>query len=121
VFHGVYVFLGVHEYWTSVDRQDLPGERGAFARDQVARIPLQLGLAVDVLRRQAPLTAFGGAILDELAHAVAQVQASSVADPAGIPAYLALEAEGGFVRQCSSDGRALSVRDAVDEHRTRHG
>ena len=30
VFHGVYVFLGVHEYWQHIDAQDLGGERGAY-------------------------------------------------------------------------------------------
>jgi HEXXH motif-containing protein len=121
VFHGVYVFLGVHEYWASIDAQDLAGERGAFARDQVARIPLQLALAVDVLERHAPLTAFGAEILAELARAVEQVRTETTVDPADVPAYVALEAEGGFARQCASDGRALSVREAVDEHLARLG
>ena len=121
VFHGVYVFLGVHEYWVSVDAQDLEGERGAFARDQVARIPLQLALAVDVLERHAPLTAFGADILAELARAVEQVRVETTVDAADVPAYVALEAEGGFARQCSPDGRTLSVREAVDEHLARLG
>jgi HEXXH motif-containing protein len=120
VFHGVYVFLGVHEYWQHVDAQGLDGDRGAFARDQVARIPLQLGLAIDVLERHAPLTAFGAAILAELSSAVDVVRATAVV-PDDVPAYVALEAEGGFERQCSvGDGHRLTVRAAVDEHLARH-
>ena len=122
VFHGVYVFLGVHDYWRSIDAQDLGADRGAYARDQVARIPLQLDLAVEVLQRQALLTPFGAAILVELAAAVDRVRADTELDPTEVPAYVALEAEGGFERQrAHDDGRPLSVRDAVDEHLARHG
>jgi HEXXH motif-containing protein len=121
VFHGVYVFLGVHEYWSNVDAQELSGDRGAFARDQVARIPLQLALAVDVLEREAPLTRFGAAILAELTRAVEQVRAEAVLDADDVPAYVALEADGGFERQRSLEGHPRSVRDAVDQHLARHG
>ncbi len=122
VFHGVYVFLGVHEYWQHIDAQDLGDERGAYARDQVARIPLQLALAVDVLERHAPLTPFGATILAELAGAVDRVLGDVDVDAADVPAWVALEADGGFVRQCvPDDGRPLSVRDAVDDHLARHG
>jgi hypothetical protein len=122
VFHGVYVFLGVHEYWQCIDAQDLGDDRGAYARDQVARIPLQLALAVDVLERHAALTPFGAAILAELSRAVDHVQAEVTLDPAAIPAFVVREADGGFARQhAHGDGRALSVRDAVDEHLARHG
>ena len=73
-----------------------------------------------MLERHAALTPFGASILAELASAVEQVRAVAV-DPDGVPAYVALEATGGFEREHAADGRALSVCDAVSEHLARHG
>jgi len=70
----VYVFVAVYRYWRAV--LDDPTEGVAeYARDRVTRLPVQLAVAVRMLRRYGSLTPLGAALLDELTVHVEAINA----------------------------------------------
>ncbi len=116
VFHGVYVFVAVHRYWEAV-LADPSDDVVEYARDRVTRLPVQLTLAVRMLRAHASLSPLGADLLDELAARVDEIAAS--ARRHDVPAFVATP-DGRFVRETGADGAAITAADALREHVANH-
>jgi HEXXH motif-containing protein len=75
ILHAVYVFLPVFRFWSAILRDgSLDEKRLAFARDQLARIPMQLQMGVNQLRRHAKFTPLGSSLLEAMATEAAKAQ-----------------------------------------------
>jgi hypothetical protein len=123
LFHGVYVFVAVCRYWLGVHRcgEGRPADR-AYVVDRLLRLPRQLALAVSVLRRFAHLTPLGQAILGQLARDVQQLrdEIGRAGLPADAPAFRAIE-DGSYLPETgTTDGRPLTVREALADHLRRN-
>jgi hypothetical protein len=116
VFHGVYVFVAVHRYWEAV-LADSTDDVTDYARDRVTRLPVQLALAVRMLRAYASLSALGIDLLDELAVRVDEI--AGTASRRDVPALVAA-VHGGYAPQTDDDGEPLTVGAALREHVARH-
>jgi HEXXH motif-containing protein len=123
ILHGVYVFTSVARYWASVFRSgDGSDAERAFAADRLVRLPLQLALARDVLRRHARLAPLGRAIFERLSVEVDETERRvREAGPPDDARALAIGDDGACVPETSArDGRALRAREAVLEHAARN-
>jgi HEXXH motif-containing protein len=120
VFHGVYVFIAVYRYWRAV-LDDSPEGVAEYARDRVTRLPVQLAVAVRVLRRYGSLTPLGAALLDELTVHVEAINADSLADGArdDIQAFIATD-DGAYVRETDASNAPVTVAAALRQHASRH-
>lgn len=116
VFHGVYVFVAVHRYWEAV-LADADDDIAAYARDRVTRLPVQLVLAVRMLRAHASLSPLGADLLDELTARVVNIAAT--ASRRDVPA-LVPTVDGEFVPQLGADGAPLTVAAALRDHVEHH-
>ena len=85
VFHGVYVFLGVHQYWQRIDAQELGDDRGAYRCDQVGAHPAAAGPGRGRARATRRPHTVRRAILAELSLAVEQLRAEVTSTPATSP------------------------------------
>ncbi|MFN8011892.1 MAG: HEXXH motif-containing putative peptide modification protein [Holophagaceae bacterium] len=123
ILHGVFVFLGVQRYWAGALASapgDLDPARRAYALDRALRLPLQLRVAVGVLRRHARLTALGQAVLQVLEEDVRAVhQAAAASLPPDAPAW-SVTADGACIPERDGAGRPCSVRGSLAAHRDRH-
>ena len=123
VFHGVFVFIGVHRYWRAVyDSSDISDADRNYVVDRLLRLPYQLELATTVLRRHAQLTPAGSALLGALSRDVAAIR--DAPPPAGLPtdapAWKVRE-DGSYERERSRvDGRLLTVVGSIREHLVLH-
>ena len=79
ILHAVYVFLPVYRFWSvGAARCALSASlQMRYAREQMARSPLQLQMGINQLRRHAKLTPWGAEILDALAAETAEVRDES--------------------------------------------
>jgi hypothetical protein len=123
LFHGVYVFVAVHDYWLKIfETEAVEGRAMDYVTDRVIRIPLQLELGVSVLKRHANLTTLGRTILDELDKHVARIHEEG--ERAGVPndaPAVKVGGEGDYSAETGEGSdRPLSVRDAVLEHVKNH-
>jgi hypothetical protein len=116
VFHGVYVFVAVYRYWEAV-LADPSDDVVEYARDRVTRLPVQLTLAVRMLRTYASLSPLGADLLDELALRVDAIAAS--ARRRDVPAFVAT-ADGRFVGETTANGTPLTVGGALRQHVANH-
>src|SRR6202050_5122399 len=67
IMHAVYVFLAVFRFWSAVLREGSSDEgRLAYTREFIARIPVQLRMGINQLRRHARFTTFGLAIFEQM-------------------------------------------------------
>lgn len=125
IFHGVFVWLGVHRYWRGAFERLDEGPAGAPERayvvDRLLRIPVQLDLALAVLDRFARLTPLGRAILDQYHRDVATLHAERHRDlPTDAPAFM-ITSDGACIPQGARDtGGHLTVGGALREHLSRH-
>jgi HEXXH motif-containing protein len=123
LLHGLYVYLPVSWFWLDVHRTgEVGASRRCYVVDRVLRIPRQLRLAVDVLRRHAELSEPGAALLAEMAREVDAVEAAvrALDLPASAPA-IKLEPDGSLVPERGEpSGRALTVAESVTAHIARH-
>ncbi|HVN29375.1 MAG TPA: HEXXH motif-containing putative peptide modification protein [Candidatus Binataceae bacterium] len=117
ILHAVYVFIPVYRFWSAALRDgSLNESRAGFAREQLARIPVQLQIGINQLRRHAKLTPYGAEIVDTLAAETAEVR-----DDARVlgmtPATPAMGlTRGGEMRPLIRAGRRMTVGDMLLEH-----
>jgi HEXXH motif-containing protein len=122
LFHGVYVFVAVHDYWMRVhETARLDAAASDYVLDRVIRIPLQLELGVAVLDQHANLTPLGRSILDELTRNVARIRdaVQTVGLPDDTLAFRA-EEDGSYSPETADEGRHMTVRESVLEHVRRY-
>lgn len=78
IVHAVYVYLPVFGFWSAILR-DRAVDQGqlAYARESIARIPVQLRMGISQLQRHAKFTAFGNSIFRELEREVIDIEAEA--------------------------------------------
>jgi len=117
ILHAVYVFLPVYRYWSTALREgSLNESRKSFAREQLARIPVQLQMGVNQLRRHGKLTPFGAEILDALAAETTEVGEDSRALGMTLRTPAIGLTRRGDMRPLIRAGRNLTVGDMLLEH-----
>ena len=118
LFHALYVYLPVFRFWSAaIEAKQLGKDQCTYALDQIARIPFQLQIGVNQIRRHARLTSFGAALFGQMAKEVTGAEAKRVA----IGASLALPAmsprTSGTLRPVlGHDDQPQSVGETLLEH-----
>jgi len=117
ILHAVYVFLPVFRYWSAALRDgSLNESQLGFAREQMARIPAQLQMGVNQLRRHAKLTPLGAEILDALAAEAADVQQQSLALGLTLKTPVIGISKSGALRPLIRSGHSVTVGESLLEH-----
>jgi len=120
ILHAVYVFLPVFQFWCSViDERPLDEGRLAHAKEQVARIPAQLRIGVNQLRRHACFTRVGSMLFDEMAKSVAEAEEAARVMGATLQAAVIGVSPSGALRPIRMNGRTLTVAEAMLDHLTK--
>jgi HEXXH motif-containing protein len=120
ILHAVYVFLPVFHFWHAVlDDSPLDDVRLAYAREQMARIPVQLRIGVNQLRRHARFTEVGSTLFEEMAKGAAATEQAARAIGATLHSAVMGISPSGALRPVHRDGRTLTVGEAMLEHMTK--
>jgi hypothetical protein len=93
-----------------------------YARDRVTCLPVQLAVAVRMLRRYASLTPLGAALLDELTVHVEKINADALAASEArddVQAFVITD-EGACVPHTDASGAPMTVAAVLREHASRH-
>jgi hypothetical protein len=115
--HAVYVFLPVFRFWIAALREgSLTEARLAFAREQMARIPVQLQMGINQLRRYGKLTPLGTAIVEALAAEAAEVREESCALGFTLQTPVIGVTKSGALRPLTRAGRQVTVGESLLEH-----
>ncbi len=119
LLHALYVYLPVLRFWAAAIREGrLDGSRLAYAKDQLGRIPFQLQVGINQLRRHARFTSFGSMLFDQMAHetADAELEARTLGVTLATPA-MSLRA-GGIFRPTTQHGdtRQLTIGETLLAH-----
>lgn len=119
LFHALYVYLPVFRFWTALLReQPLAGMQLAYAHDQLGRIPFQLRIGVNQLRRHAKFTSYGSMLFEQLAIETsdAESEARLLWGSLHAPA-VSLRANGVFRPVLvQGGGRPLSIGETLRNH-----
>jgi HEXXH motif-containing protein len=123
LLHALYVYLPVFRFWSAAVREGgLTGPRLAYAKDQLGRIPFQLQVGVNQLRRHARFTSFGSKLFDQMAleTRVAELEACALGVTLATPA-MSLRA-GGIFRPTTHHGetRQLTIGATLLAHLERN-
>jgi HEXXH motif-containing protein len=117
ILHAVFVFQPVFRYWSAAIREGSLSEwRLGFARDQISRIPVQLEMGINQLRRHAKLTPRGKEIVDALAAETAELRQESRALGATLQNPLVGVTRRGVLSHLVRNGRPVTVRESLLEH-----
>jgi HEXXH motif-containing protein len=117
IMHAVYVFLPVFRFWSAALREgSLTEARLAFAREQIARIPVQLQMGINQLRRHGKLTPLGAAIVEALAAEAAEVREESCALGFTLKTPVIGVTKSGALRPLIRAGRQVTVGESLLEH-----
>jgi HEXXH motif-containing protein len=119
IMHAVYVFLPVFRFWSAVLRDGTADEgQLAYTRESIARIPMQLRIGINQLRRHAQFTAFGATIFQQMAREVEEIEAEARALGADLKTpVMGIDASGTFrpfVRE--GDTRPMTAGEMLLEH-----
>ena len=119
LLHALYVYVPVFRFWAAAVREGrLDGARLAYARDQLGRIPFQLQIGVNQLRRHARFTSFGSTLFEQMARetADAELEAHALGVTLATPA-MSLRA-GGIFRPTThhGDSRQLTIGETLLSH-----
>lgn len=122
ILHAVYVFLPVFHFWSAVARDGtIDDGRLAYTRESIARIPVQLRMGINQLRRHAKFSAFGIAIFEEMVREVDAIEAEARALGANLKTpIIGMEASGNY-RPFIPEGemRPKTVGEMLFEHLSR--
>jgi HEXXH motif-containing protein len=117
ILHAVYVFLPVFRFWCAIlDENSLDENQLIFAREQVARIPAQLRMGVNQLRRHARLTAVGAMLLDAMESETAAASEHARVVGATLKAPVVGITPSGALRPLKRGGRYVTVAETLLEH-----
>ena len=125
LLHAVYVAIPVARFWLAVHADGgLDGDGRAYAVDRILRGIAQLDLGAAELERSARFTPFGRSLFDGMKAVIAELHHEAGCNaglPSNAPALVCRD-DGGFEPEISKlTGRALTVREAVEEHVRRFG
>jgi len=119
LFHALYVYLPVFRFWSAVVcRGELAGIQLAYAKDQLGRIPFQLRIGVNQLRRHARFTSFGSLLFEQMAAETiaAERQACALGISLDLPAT-SLRANGTLRSVVGgTDARELTIGETLRDH-----
>ncbi len=119
IFHGLYVYIAVWRFQFAVyESGETSGLRLDAVRDQIARVAMQLTIAIAQLRRFAEFTSFGAGLFEAMAEEVSRIRQATAGLklPDDLPA-MECSSAGVFSQLCDSEnGRALTSREAVLRH-----
>ena len=117
ILHAVYVFLPVFRFWSAILRDaSLDETRLAFARDQLARIPVQLQIGINQLRRHARFTPLGAALLEAMATQAAKAQEDARTMGLTLRTPVIGITASGALRPLIRAGRQVTVGESLLEH-----
>ncbi len=116
ILHAVYVFVPVFRYWSAVLRDGSLNEQLGFAREQMARIPVQLQMGINQLRRHAKLTPRGAEILEALSFEAAEAMEESRTLGLTLKTPVIGITRSGVLRPLIRGGRQVSVGESLLEH-----
>jgi len=117
ILHAVYVFIPVFRYWSAILRDGSSDTiRLAFAREQMARIPAQLRMGINQLRRFGNLTPFAREFIDALAAEAVDVQRESAALGTTLRTPVVGITTSGRLTPLLRGGREVTVRETLLEH-----
>jgi HEXXH motif-containing protein len=119
LLHALYVYLPVFRFWAAAVREGgLIGPRLAYAKDQLGRIPFQLRVGVNQLRRHAKFTAFGSMLFEQMARETidTELEAGGLGVSLDTPA-MSLRA-GGIFRPTMREGdsRQMTIGETLRAH-----
>ncbi len=119
LLHAVYVYVPVFRFWSAVCRAGtIGGPQLAYARDQLARIPLQIHIGLNQLRRNAHFTPLGATLFEDLVLQAAGMEEEAAALDVALetPAWTCRAS--GALRPVVRDGGAqvLTVRETLLDH-----
>jgi HEXXH motif-containing protein len=119
LLHALYVYLPVFHFWAAAVREGgLIGPRLAYAKDQLGRIPFQLRVGVNQLRRHAKFTAFGSMLFEQMARETTdtELEAGGLGVSLDTPA-MSLRA-GGIFRPTMREGdsRQMTIGETLRAH-----
>ncbi|MGK7943353.1 MAG: AMP-binding protein, partial [Microcystaceae cyanobacterium] len=118
IFHAIYVYTPVAQFWLNVYRKQPIGELLNFAKSQLIEISLQLQIGLEQLRKYANFTPLGQDLLDELSSNGAEI-AQAITDlqiPLDTPA-LDYHRNGSFQYQLEGKtARCLTVKEVIAKH-----
>ena len=119
IFHALYVYLPVFRFWSGLFRKgELNGIQLAYAKDQLARIPFQLRVGVNQLRRHAKFSSFGSMLFEQMAAetAFAQEQSRALEISLDLPA-ISLRSTGILLPMRGEvDGPELTIGETLRAH-----
>jgi len=117
ILHAVYVFLPVFRFWNAIARDiSLDETRHAFAREQLARIPVQLQIGINQLRRHAKLTPFGSMLLDAMTAESARFQEETRMMGVTLKTPVIGIAASGAFQPLMRKGKHVTVGETLLEH-----
>jgi HEXXH motif-containing protein len=117
ILHAVYVFLPVFRFWSAIlDENSLDENQLIFAREQVARIPAQLRMGVNQLRRHARLTAVGSMLVDAMESETVAANEHARTVGATLKAPVVGITPNGALRPLKRGGRYVTVGETLLEH-----
>jgi len=119
LLHALYVYLPVFRFWSAALREGaLGGALLGYARDQLARIPFQLRIGVNQLRRYARFTASASVLFEEMAREAAEIEEEAAALGATLDIGAVACRASGALRSVvdERDGRVLSVGETLHQH-----
>ena len=117
ILHAVYVFLPVFRFWSAILRDaSLNETRLAFAREQLARIPVQLQIGVNQLRRHARFTPLGSMLVEAMATEATQAQEDARTMGITLKTPVIGITASGALRPLIRAGRQVTVGESLLEH-----
>jgi len=117
LLHAVYVYLPVYRFWSDSYRANVhEGVRRDHVRDQLARVPAQLRIGVNQLRRHARFTALGAALFEEIAREASRTEDEAAELGATLDAAAVSLRASGVFQAVHERGRPLSVGETLLAH-----
>lgn len=117
ILHAVYVFLPVFRFWSAILRDaSLDEIRLAFAREQLAQIPVQLQIGVNQLRRHARFTPLGSMLVEAMATEATQAQEDARMMGITLKTPVIGITTSGALRPLIRAGRQVTVGESLLEH-----
>lgn len=118
IFHAIYVYTPVAQFWLNVYRANPTGELLDFTKSQLIKIPLQLQIGLEQLRKYAKFTSVGEDLFNELERQLAQInqEITQLDIPSDVP-DLDFQRNGSFLYDLRpGTAQFLTVKEATLNH-----
>ncbi|MDJ0515625.1 MAG: AMP-binding protein [Trichodesmium sp. MO_231.B1] len=118
IFHAIYVYTPVAQFWLNVYRANPTGELLDLTKSQLIKIPLQLQIGLEQLRKYAKFTPLGQDLFNELERQLAQInqEIAQLQIPKDVP-DLDFQQNGSFLYNLRpGTAQFLTVKEATLNH-----